>query len=76
MFVIAAMLEFAGILFLQRRIESKTGGKVSTKGHLKRRGSLEMKKLWTAIDGTALILFLFAYLIFNAVYWIPTITQY
>ena len=70
------MLEFAGMLFLQRKNETQGGSKVSTKGHLKRRGSLEMKKLWTTIDGTALILFSFAYLIFNAIYWIPTITQY
>ena len=69
------MLEFAGMLFLQRKNETKGQGKVSAKGHLKRRGSLEIKKLWAAIDGTALILFLFAYLMFNAVYWIPTITQ-
>ena len=75
MFVIAAMLEFAGMLFLQRMNDTKRDRKVSTKGHLKRRGSLEMKNLSTKIDGTALILFLFAYLIFNAVYWIPTITQ-
>ena len=70
------MLEFAAMLFLQRKNETKRGSKVSTTGHLKRRGSLEMKTLWTTIDGTALILFLFMYLIFNAVYWIPIITQY
>ena len=65
----AAMLEFAGIMFLQRKNEIRSPNKVSTKGRFLRRGSFEMKKLYTKVDGVSLILFPFAYLVFNVAYW-------
>ena len=70
LFVTAAMLEFSGIMFLQRKNELRKRTKVSIIGHSLRRGSFEMKKMTTKIDGIALILFLMAYLLFNVAYWI------
>ena len=75
LFVMAAMLEFAAMLFLQRRNELKIGTKVSIKGRLLRRGSFEMKKLSTKIDGIAMILYVFAYLVFNIAYWVTNLSQ-
>ena len=70
LFVMAAMLEFAVMMFLQRNNELRNGNKVSTKGKLFRRGSFEMKKLSSKIDRMAMMLFVFAYVVFNVAYWI------
>ena len=70
LFVTAAMLEFSGMMFLQRKNELRKGIGVSSIGHSLRRGSFEMKKTTTKIDGIAMILFLIAYLLFNVAYWI------
>ena len=75
LFVMSAILEFAAMLFLQRKNELKNGAKVSNKGRFLRRGSFEMKKLSTKIDGIAMILYVFAYLVFNIAYWIPNLSQ-
>ena len=65
----AAMLEFAAMLFFQRQNETRRNRKVFNNGKSLRRGSIEMKELWTKIDGIAMVLFLFAYLVFNIAYW-------
>ena len=65
-----AMLEFAIMMFVQRKNELRNSNKVSIKGRLLRRGSFEMKKLSSKIDGMAMTLFVFAYLVFNVAYWI------
>ena len=70
LFVTAAMLEFSGILFLQRNDELRKGNKTSIIGHPLRRGSLDMKKMTAKIDGIVMISFLTAYLLFNVAYWI------
>ena len=70
LFVTAAMLEFSGMMFLQRKKELRKGLNVSILGHSLRRGSFEMKKMTTKIDGIAMILFSMAYLLFNVAYWI------
>ena len=66
----AAMLEFAVMMFVQRKNELKNVMKVSIKGRLLRGCSLEMKKLSSKIDAIAMILFVSAYLVFNVAYWI------
>ena len=66
----AAMLEFAGMLFIQRRNEIRRNRKVSNNGKSLRRGSFEVMELWTKIDGIAMPVFVFAYVVFNITYWI------
>ena len=70
LFVTAAMLEFSGMMFLQRKNELRKSIDVSILGHSLRRGSFEMKEMTTKIDGISMILFLMAYLLFNVAYWI------
>ena len=70
LFVISSMLEFAVIMFLQRRHELQQASKVETPSNLKsRRGSLAIKSWSAKIDGFAMIIFLAGYALFNAVYW-------
>ena len=66
----AAMMEFAVMMFVQRKDELNKGNKVSIKGRLLRRGSFEMKKLSSKIDGITMILSVLAYFVFNVAYWI------
>ena len=70
LFVMGAMLEFAIMMFVQRKNELRNSNKVSIKGRLLRRGSFEMKKLSSKIDRMAMMLFVFAYVVFNVAYWI------
>lgn len=65
----AAMVEFAGIMLLQRKNRFERGNKVITNGHLARRGSFEMERLTTKIDMMALILFPLTYIVFNVAHW-------
>ena len=66
----AAMLEFAGMLFIQRKNEIKRDRKISNNRKSLRRGSFEIKELWTKIDEIAMVVFVFAYVVFNIAYWI------
>ena len=65
----AAMVEFAGIMMLQRKNRFTTGKKVTVNGQLARRGSFEMDELTTKIDMMALILFPLTYIVFNVAHW-------
>ena len=70
LFVIGSMLEFAVIMFVQRRHELGQAIKVATPSNLKsRRDSLDVKSWSAKIDGFAMIMFLSGYVLFNAVYW-------
>ena len=70
LFVIGSMLEFAVIMFLQRRHDLEQAMKVATPSNLKpRRGSLDVKSWSAKIDGYSMIMLLSGYFLFNAVYW-------
>ena len=70
LFVIGSMLEFAVIMFVQRRHELGQASKVATPSNLKsRRSSLDIKSWSAKIDGFAMMIFLSGYVLFNAVYW-------
>ena len=73
-FVIAAMVEFAGIMFLQRKNRLIRSNKVTNNGELIRRGSFEMELLTMKIDSMALLIFSSAYVLFNSVYWAANLT--
>ena len=73
-FVIAAMVEFAGIMFLQRKNRLIRRNKVTNNGELIRRGSFEMELLTMKIDSMALLIFSSAYVLFNSVYWAANLT--
>ena len=65
----AAMTEFAGILFLQRRNRLISRDKVASNRQLVRRGSFEMEGLTAKIDLIALNLFCSGYVVFNVAFW-------
>ena len=73
-FVIAAMVEFAGIMFLQRKNRLIRSNKVTKNGELIRRGSYEMELLTMKIDSMALLIFTSVYVLFNSVYWAANLT--
>ena len=73
-FVIAAMVEFAGIMFLQRKNRLIRSNKVTNNGELIRRGSFEMELLTMKIDSMALLIFSSVYVLFNAAYWAANLT--
>ena len=73
-FVIAAMVEFAGIMFLQRKNRLIRSNKVTNNGELIRRGSFEMELLTMKIDSMALLIFSSVYVLFNSVYWAANLT--
>ena len=70
MFVFAAMIEFAGILFLKRMNDVKEERKLEGNGEFGQRGSLKLQELSAKIDGVALIVFLLMFIVFNVCYWI------
>ena len=75
-FVIGTILEFAVIMFLQRRSELREDVKVATtKNSILRKDSFDMKRLSAKIDGMAMVHFLSGYILFNAFYWIIFITK-
>ena len=65
----AAMIEFAGILFLQRRNRLISRDKVASNQQLVRRGSFQMEGLTAKIDLIALTLFFSGYAVFNVAFW-------
>ena len=76
LFVIASIVEFAVIMFLQRRNELRGRTEVATMSNLTvGRGSFEIKSLSAKIDGIALIIFLTGYILFNAFYWVVFIIK-
>ena len=75
-FLIGAILEFAVIMFLQRRNELSGGTKVAmTSNLIIRRDSFDIKRRSAKIDWIAMILFPSGYILFNAFYWIVFITK-
>ena len=70
MFVFAAIIEFAGILFLKRMNDVKEERKFEANGELRQRGSLKLQELSAKIDGVALIVCVLMFIIFNVCYWI------
>ena len=76
----AVMVEFAAMMFMQRRNNLKKENKVEIKGPWmeERRSnkdqgkdSYEMEKLIAKIDGFALVAFTSCYILFNLFYWVP-----
>ena len=65
----AAMIEFAGILFLQRRNRLIKRVTAASNQQMARRGSFEMEGLTAKIDLIALTLFCSGYLVFNVAFW-------
>ena len=70
MFVFAAMIEFAGILFLKRMNDVKEERKVEASGGLEQKVPFKMQELSAKIDGMALIVFSLIFITFNVCYWI------
>ena len=68
MFVFAAMIEFAGILFLQRMKNVKEERRDGANGESGQRGSFKMQALSAKIDGVALTVFLLTFITFNVSY--------
>ena len=69
LFVMATMVEFAGVIFLKRKLDFSREIRNNTTQSLERSGSFEIEKLSAKIDAIALILFFVCYLIFNGFYW-------
>ena len=65
-----AMVEFAGVMLLQRQNSLIRTNQVATNGPSARRGSFEMDELTTKIDMMALTLFSSSYIVFNVNYWV------
>ena len=65
----AGMVEFAGIMLLQRQNRLIRSNKVAPNGQLARRGSFEMDELTTKIDMIALTVCSLSYILFNMQYW-------
>ena len=68
-FVISAMIEFAGIMYVQRRKRLIGENKVTNIVEGKNSESFIMEQLTIKIDSRALIIFSFTYLLFNFAYW-------
>ena len=68
-FVIAAMLEFAGIMLIQRKNRLITRNEVTASGNSARRGSFQIEELTEKIDMIALTLHAMSYILFNVKYW-------
>ena len=68
-FIMVAMVEFAGVMLLQRQNSLVRTNQVGTNGPLARRGSFEMDDLTTKIDMMALTLFSLSYIVFNIGHW-------
>ena len=64
----AAMIEFAGILLIQRKNHLNRRNRVTTDGELQRRGSFEMDELNAKIDFLTLILLSLGYILYNIAY--------
>ena len=65
----AAMIEFAGILFLQRRNRLIRTDKVASNQQMVRRGSFEMEGITAKIDFVASTLSCAGYVVFNVAFW-------
>ena len=65
----AAMIEFAGILFLQRRNRLIRTDNVASIQQMVRRGSFEMEGITAKIDLVALTLCCLGYVVFNVAFW-------
>ena len=70
MFLLAAMVEFAGLMCLQRINNVKEEGRVDASSGIGQKGSFKIQKLSAKIDGSALVLFPLAFVVFNFLYWI------
>ena len=69
-FLVGNILEFAAIMFLQRRQDLAAGKKVERKANPKTGSALyDIKTLSAKVDGMAMIIFLLGYLLFNMIYW-------
>ena len=66
MFVLFAMVEFAGMLCFQRVINVREERRVG----LSSESSFKIQELSAKIDGAALILFPLAFIAFNVFYWV------
>ena len=63
------MVEFAGLLLLQRMIDIKKESQVGRSDGIVS-GSFKIQKLNAKVDGVALIVFPLAFIVFNVCYWI------
>ena len=67
-FVIGSMMEFAGIMYLQRKHD--LGRVIKVGANFKGKRPTFDVKTWSAkIDGVAMFLFLSSYVLFNGIYW-------
>ena len=76
LFVMAAMVEFAGIMLMQRRNNLNRGNQVESKGQLLGRNMYEMEKLIARIDGFASFGLTLSYIFFNLFYWVPYVSSF
>ena len=63
------MLEFAGIMLMQRKNRLITRNEVTPSAHSARRGSYQKEELTAKIDMIALTLHAMSYILFNVKYW-------
>ena len=79
LFVMTAMVEFAAMMFIQRRDNLKNGNKFEHKvqpeeqrlNNKEGKDSFQMEILIAKIDGFALFGLTSCYITFNLFYWIP-----
>ena len=67
----AAMVEFAGIMVMQRRHHFKRGHQVEGNVQIFGRDLYHMEKLIVKVDGLASIGLTLSYISFNICYWVP-----
>ena len=75
LFVMAAMVEFAGIMLMQRRNHLKRGLQVESNEHILGRDLFNMEKLITKVDVFALLGLTLSYILFNICYWVPYLSS-
>ena len=71
----AAMVEFAGIMVMQRRNHLKRGHQVEGNVQILGRDSYHMDKLIVKVDGFALLGLTLSYILFNICYWVPYLSS-
>ena len=69
LFVMATMVEFAGVIFLKRKLDFSRDIRTDRTQSLERSGSFEIEKLSAKIDAIALLSFFVCYILFNGFYW-------
>ena len=71
----AAMVEFAGIMVMQRRDQLKRGHQVEGNVQILGKDLYHMEKLIVKIDGLAILGLTLSYILFNICYWVPYLSS-